>query len=177
MTVGLFPFLGASALPGRALLGSICLLLVSHQGGACVGAVVLSIRFLVPIFDILLPQPLLWRQQMKSKSQWIFTCFFFFFSLTLPFSRETLHRKTFSGEKRVEQTSERELFKKEYNKEENHRINFYLCSFWNVSNSWCLSGCGWPDVSISKWHFDWLTDCLQHLLEKCMFHSWSSSHV
>lgn len=55
MTVGLFLFLGASALPGRALLGSICLLLRSHQGGACVGTLVFSIPFLVPIFDCLTP--------------------------------------------------------------------------------------------------------------------------
>lgn len=79
MTVGLFPFLGASALPGRALLGSICLLLVSHQGGACVGTVVLSICFLVPIFDILLPQPLLLEttNEIKESVESLHVWFFF----------------------------------------------------------------------------------------------------
>lgn len=75
----------------------------------------------------------------------------------------------------VTKNNKRELFKKEYRKEAKHRINFYLYDFWIVSNSWRLSGCAWPDVSIALWHFDQLLSW--HLLVQCMFHSPSSAHV
>lgn len=108
LTVGLFPFLCVSA-----SLGSVCLLFGSHQGGVCAWTVVLSILFLVPIFDIWFPQPLLWGQQIKSKNQLdVHIMFFFFYP-----SQEKAYMVIFSAEEtRVAQNNKRELFK-EYRKE------------------------------------------------------------
>lgn len=105
LTIGLFPFLGASA-----SLGNVCLLFGSYQRRVCAWAVVLGTLFLVPLFwYIWLPQPLSWGQQMKSKNKlalYVLVFVFFFYP-----SQEKAYIVIHSGGETSEaQNNKKELF-------------------------------------------------------------------